>query len=155
MKTLEQPTYLSAMKKTPETIAIAALWKIFDPIKHLQQEAEKAGAKLDGVSALTLAKDPQYLKNIAQSALFEINELEFVRGIPAPHFTCMVDKHGRRIVNGDKVTHKLRRIWKTSTHTSTVVWDSKWASFYLDDGSTKHRMRWDMEFEIVTPAQQS
>lgn len=46
-----------------------ALWQIANPIAHLQQEAEKEGGKLDGMGAISLAKDANWLQGIARKAL--------------------------------------------------------------------------------------
>ncbi len=46
-----------------------ALEQIAFPIKHLQQEAEREGAKLDGAMAIALSNDANWLKNIAKKAL--------------------------------------------------------------------------------------
>lgn len=65
-------------------------------------------------------------------------------------WTGRTDKNGKLIFNNDTVKHKYRRIWKTDEHVSKVEWDQNWACFYLKDGNgTKHRMRDDIEYEIV------
>lgn len=46
-----------------------ALEKIAYPITHLQKEAAKEGCKLDGVAAVSLAKDSNWLSSIAKKAL--------------------------------------------------------------------------------------
>ena len=49
-----------------------ALDEIADPIKYLKLEAEKVGAKINGF-AFELAKDADYLKDIAKKALEKLN----------------------------------------------------------------------------------
>lgn len=46
-----------------------ALEAIIHPIRHLQKEAEREGHKLDGMMAVVLAKDTEFLKSIARQAL--------------------------------------------------------------------------------------
>lgn len=46
-----------------------ALENIISPIVYLQKEAVKEGAKLDGLVAVALAKDPYFLQTIAEKAL--------------------------------------------------------------------------------------
>jgi len=52
-----------------ELLAIAALDKIAHPIKHLQEEAEKDGCKLDGYMAIQLTQDANFYQEIADKAL--------------------------------------------------------------------------------------
>lgn len=53
-------------------LAISALQKIANPIKYLQDEAEKEGARLDGYMAIQLTKDANFYQEIARKALEEI-----------------------------------------------------------------------------------
>lgn len=46
-----------------------ALDKIDNPIKHIQQDAEKDGAQVNGLMALQMSNDVFYLKTIAREAL--------------------------------------------------------------------------------------
>jgi hypothetical protein len=46
-----------------------ALEEIVDPIQAMRQLAADEGTGLDGLMAVTLAKDPEYLKSIARAAL--------------------------------------------------------------------------------------
>ena len=55
-----------------EQLAITALTKIAHPIKYLQDEAIKEGAKLDGCAAITLTHDINFYQDIAIKALREI-----------------------------------------------------------------------------------
>ena len=60
------------MKMTTEQkleIALEALEKIANPIKFFRQEAEKQGAKLDGFTAVQIAKDGNWLSGVADKAL--------------------------------------------------------------------------------------
>jgi len=53
-----------------------ALNKIYNPIGWMQNDAEKRGLRLDGMWAIKLAEDPNYLRKIANTALFELSTLE-------------------------------------------------------------------------------
>lgn len=57
-------------------IAIEALEHISNPIKHFQEQAEKDGNRIDGQMALSLAKDPSYLQDVARKAIALINTME-------------------------------------------------------------------------------
>ncbi len=46
-----------------------ALEEIVNPIAAMQRRAEAEGAKIDGIMANVLARDPEYLKGIARAAL--------------------------------------------------------------------------------------
>lgn len=46
-----------------------ALDEIVNPIKYMQQTAQKEGLNLNGEMAITLSKEPSYLKRIAEKAL--------------------------------------------------------------------------------------
>jgi len=98
--------------------------------------------------------------NIAKGTIqTHIFDLKYVSQAPIHHtweiiacdlWTGHKDKNEKFIFNGDTVKHKFRRIWKTDAHVSKVEWDQNWACFYLKDGNgTKHRMRDDIEYEIV------
>ena len=56
-------------------LAISALEKIVNPIKYLQDEAEKDGARLNGYMAIEVTKDVNFYKEIARKALQEIANL--------------------------------------------------------------------------------
>ena len=53
-------------------LAISALQKIANPIKYLQDEAGKEGARLDGYMVIQLTKDANFYQEIARKALEEI-----------------------------------------------------------------------------------
>lgn len=53
-----------------------ALERIADPVRFLQEEAEREGMVLDGTMAYQLTNDPRYLRNIAKEALQEVREGE-------------------------------------------------------------------------------
>lgn len=65
------------------------------------------------------------------------------------NWTGQNDKTGTPIFSGDTVKHKFRRIWKTDSHISKVVWSNEFFCFYLFDGTTHHRMRDDMNYEVL------
>lgn len=46
-----------------------ALEKISNPVLYLQQQAVKNGASLDGMMAISLSKDCEWLKGIASEAI--------------------------------------------------------------------------------------
>jgi len=46
-----------------------ALQSIANPVAAMQKEADAAGDKLDGLMAVTIAKDPHYLREIARKAI--------------------------------------------------------------------------------------
>lgn len=46
-----------------------ALEKIQNPVLYLQKQAEASGAKIDGLMAVALSKDCEWLKNIAYETL--------------------------------------------------------------------------------------
>lgn len=60
--------YASPLKKRIEELE-AALQKIQNPVRFLQDQCAKEGKSLDGVMALALSKDPVYLQEIARHAL--------------------------------------------------------------------------------------
>jgi hypothetical protein len=64
-------------------------------------------------------------------------------------FTGRVDDNGVNIYKGDTVTHKFRRIWKTELHTSTVMWNEEYMCYYLFDGTSNHRMRDDIIYNVI------
>jgi hypothetical protein len=51
-----------------------ALQTIAFPVKHFQQEAEKAGATLDGEMVMALSNDAGWMKDVARKALEEGKE---------------------------------------------------------------------------------
>jgi hypothetical protein len=51
---------------------VAALDEIANPIKHMQIRAEADGAQLNGMMAIQIAKDPEYLKQIAARVLNQL-----------------------------------------------------------------------------------
>jgi uncharacterized phage protein (TIGR01671 family) len=62
--------------------------------------------------------------------------------------TGIYDRKGVQIFDRDIVKHRYKRIWQTKEHTSVVTWCQKYSCFYLFDGTSKHRMRDDIEYEI-------
>lgn len=64
------------MEYSKEYIMKEALEEIVNPIWFMQDRAEKEGNKIDGMYAITLDKDPNYLKGIAKKALDKISEME-------------------------------------------------------------------------------
>jgi hypothetical protein len=56
-----------AIDKSEECFRV--LHAIAYPIKAMQEEAEKDGAKLNGGAAISLAKDANYLTGLAKSAI--------------------------------------------------------------------------------------
>lgn len=59
-----------------EEIMRQALEKIANPIAYLQQEAKDQGGQLDGMGAIALANNANWLSSIAARALHEISEME-------------------------------------------------------------------------------
>lgn len=59
------------MKETTNKEAIykEALERIANPIRYMMIDAEARGCTLDGHAAISIAKDPQYLMQIAKAAL--------------------------------------------------------------------------------------
>ena len=55
--------------KEQNKVILEALAHIANPIKALQDMAEKSGGKLDGNMAVTLHNDASYLKEIAREAI--------------------------------------------------------------------------------------
>lgn len=53
-----------------------ALERIADPVRFLQEKAEREGRVLDGMMAYQLTNDPRYLRNIAKEVLREVREGE-------------------------------------------------------------------------------
>ena len=60
---------------TREEIAIEALHNIKNPIAYLRKEAEKEGNVLNGHAAVAIANSAQFLTDIAERAIQEINNL--------------------------------------------------------------------------------
>jgi len=60
---------------TREEIAIEALQNIKNPIDYLRAEAEKEGNVLNGHAAVSIANSSQFLKDIAERALIQIDNL--------------------------------------------------------------------------------
>lgn len=54
-------------------IAVTALRNILSPIKYLQDEAEKDGARLDGYMAIQLTQNASFYQEIARNALEAID----------------------------------------------------------------------------------
>lgn len=72
----EQPASLSSeLDRLRE-----ALEEIINPVEFLRRRADAAGSKLDGFMAITLAKDPEYLKGIARAALSPDNSTQKKEG---------------------------------------------------------------------------
>lgn len=68
---LKRVGYIAALTSEREKTKqlIDALEKIANPIKYIRQEAEKEGGALNGVMAIQISNDANYLKGIAQAAL--------------------------------------------------------------------------------------
>lgn len=81
--------------------------------------------------------------------------LERYNDIVLMQFTGLIDKNGVDIYDGDIVTHKFNRIWKTEMHTSQVIWDTKYSCYYLFYGVSNHRMRDDSTYEVIGNIYQS
>ena len=64
-------------------------------------------------------------------------------------FTGRTDKNGIKIFNGDIVKHRYRRIWKEEYHISVVEWNTEWCTYYLKNGVNNHRLRDDVEYEVL------
>lgn len=65
---------METMEYSNEYIMQEALYKIANTISYLQEEAEKEGNKLDGMAAISLANDSNWLRSIAQKALTQVEE---------------------------------------------------------------------------------
>ena len=67
---------ISELKKLQDNekleLAISALEKIAFPLDYLKNEADKDGTKLDGISAIYLCNDANWLRDLAKKALTEI-----------------------------------------------------------------------------------
>jgi hypothetical protein len=61
-------------------LALKALKEINDPIAAMRNNL-KEGEILNGIMAVALSKDPEYLRNIAFGALSEINKIEIEEAI--------------------------------------------------------------------------
>lgn len=59
------------MKSKELETAKLALKEIINPVHYMQERLQK-GESLNGLMAIQLAKDPEYLRNIAKKALEEI-----------------------------------------------------------------------------------
>lgn len=57
-----------------------ALEEIVKPVEFMRRRADAAGSKLDGFMAITLAKDPEYLRGIARAALSPDNSTQKKEG---------------------------------------------------------------------------
>jgi len=64
-------------------------------------------------------------------------------------FTGLTDKNGVKIFEGDICTHRFKRPWSTEMHKSEVVWNQAYCCYYLSDGISNHRMRDDIEYEVI------
>lgn len=58
------------------TVMKQALQKIANPIAYLQQEAEEQNGQLDGMRAIALANNANWLSSVAARALHEVSENE-------------------------------------------------------------------------------
>ena len=56
-----------------------ALNKIANPVGWMQNDAEKRGLRLDGMWAIKIAENPNWLREIAETALKEIAAIEAKR----------------------------------------------------------------------------
>lgn len=75
--TVYDPNYWDAALEAMEIYANEykkALEKIANPLKYLQDEAERDGCKLNGVMAAQLCNDANWLKSIATKALNTLNK---------------------------------------------------------------------------------
>lgn len=61
---------------TAEYLMKEALQKIANPIAYLQQEAKEQGAQLDGMGAIALANNANWLSSVAARALLEIGDIQ-------------------------------------------------------------------------------
>ncbi len=64
------------MEQTAEQIMKEALEAIAKPIVYLQKEAEKEGGQLNGMEAIALSNNANWLSSIASRALFEIANIQ-------------------------------------------------------------------------------
>jgi len=64
------------MEYSIEYMLKEALEEIANPIWFMQQRAEKEGNKIDGMYAISLAKDPVYLQQIAKAVLDTVSNIE-------------------------------------------------------------------------------
>jgi hypothetical protein len=76
IQALKKPVVTNNDTDADLATAITALQRIAYPIRYLQEEAEKEGAKLDGRMANELAQDAHFYQNIALSTLAEISFLK-------------------------------------------------------------------------------
>ena len=53
--------------------ALSALKAIANPVKHLAEDAERDGFEIDGQIAVQLSNDANFLKQIAQQTLKELD----------------------------------------------------------------------------------
>lgn len=73
-------------------IAVMALKNILEPIKYLQDEAEKDGAKLDGYMAIQLIQNASIYQEIARKALEAIDTVVADVEKPTPTLEQSDDK---------------------------------------------------------------
>lgn len=67
------------MEYSTEYILREAIENIANPIEYLRKEAEKEGGKLDGMYAVYMAKDGNWLQEMARKALVKVQEIETKR----------------------------------------------------------------------------
>jgi hypothetical protein len=99
-----------------------ALSKIAFPLKYLKDKADKEGATLNGMMALQICQDANWLKQIAEDCLMETDELEAKMkevtdaDIVKYAFNCYPDSYNMRVacVNGirDMRDGKIKHIEK-------------------------------------------
>lgn len=86
---------------------------------------------------------------IHENPIEGVGHLERTMNLEITQWTGFIDKNKKDIYEHDVVIHKFKRIWKTELHTSIVKWNQEFCCYYLFDGVSHHRMRDDIEYEII------